>query len=260
MSDPIETWLDLPTFGVFACLTVVYGATALVILWICFGRLYGPRMKRFDGVVAPFFTSVSVMFALLTGFLASDIADRNRQAARAVQAEAAELRNIYTLSIASASDMKHIRASWAVYVKAAIADDWPAMARGDGADSVGAAYDRLLHDVSDPRIASDSSVAVHAALLNATVRLGTARSERLAIASDSTSELKWAVVLILGFITQIAIGAVHLTKPRAQIAALAIFSVAVIVSLGLVALQEHPFAGDVHIAPDLIQALLKLEG
>jgi len=91
------------------------------------------------------------------------------------------------------------------------------------------------------------------------VRLGTARSERLAIASDSTSELKWAVVLILGFITQIAIGAVHLTKPRAQIAALAIFSVAVIVSLGLVALQEHPFAGDVHIGPDLIRALLKLE-
>jgi len=91
------------------------------------------------------------------------------------------------------------------------------------------------------------------------VRVGTARSERLALAADNTSELKWSIVLILGIMTQIAIGVVHLQKRNAQIAALAIFSVSVVIALGLIALQEHPFAGEVRISAWPLQELLKLQ-
>ena len=79
-------------------------------------------------MVAPFFGAVGVLFALLTGFLASDIGDRNRQAARAVQAEVGELRNVYTLSVASATDMRGDPRGWDRYVKA---DDRGRLA-GDG--------------------------------------------------------------------------------------------------------------------------------
>ena len=48
----------------------------------------------------------------MAGFLASDIAERNRQAVRVVQAETAELRNVFTLSVASKPDMRDIRAAW----------------------------------------------------------------------------------------------------------------------------------------------------
>lgn len=256
----IETWLDLPSAGIFAVLTVLYAACAAAIVWVTFGRLLGPSVRRMDGVVAPFFGAVGILFALMAGFLASDIADRNRQAVRAVQAEAAELRNVFTLSVASKPDMRDIRAAWTAYVKAVIGEEWQTMADGHSAPAAAAAYDAMLREVSDPGIVTEAGAAVHAALVNATIHIGTARSERLALASDSTNEIKWAVVLILGVMTQISIGIVHLTKRDAQIGALTVFSLATVIMLGLIALQENPFAGDVRLAPTPLRELLRLQG
>lgn len=256
----IETWLDLPAAAVFGVLALLYLGTGTLITWTAFGGLIGARTRRLDGVVAPFFGSVALLFALLTGFLAGDIGDRNRQAARTVQAEVAELRNVFTLSVASASDMKAIRDNWAAYVKAVVNEEWKAMADGNSAPSVATAYDAMLREVSQPKIATDSGAAIHSALLTAAVRVGTARSERLALASDNTSELKWTMVLMLGIMTQIAIGLVHLQKFNAHVAALTVFSVAAVLALGLIAMQEHPFAGGVRLSPAPLQELLKLQG
>jgi hypothetical protein len=256
----IEAWLDLPSAAVFGLLALLYLCTGTLISWVSHGALLGPRVKHLEGVVAPFFGSVAVLFALLTGFLAGDIGDRNRQAARTVQAEVAELRNVFTLSVASASDMQAIREDWVAYVKAVVTDDWPAMTEGHSAASANTAYDALLREVSQPKIATESGAAVHSALVTAAIRVGTARSERLALASDNTSELKWAMVLMLGVMTQIAIGLVHLQKRNAHIAALSVFSIAAVLTLGLIAMQEHPFAGDVRLSPAPLQELLKLQG
>ncbi len=256
----IEAWLDLPAAAVFGVLALLYFCTAALIVWVVYGALLGPRVKQLDGVVAPYFGAIGVLFALLTGFLANDIGDRNRQAARAVQSEVAELRNLFTLSVASASDMHAIRNDWTAYIKAATGEEWSAMTVGESAPSVNAAYDDLLREVSHPKIADEAGAPVQSALLSAALRVGTARSERLALASDNTSELKWAIVLILGVMTQIAIGLVHLQRRNAHIAALTVFSVAVVCTLGLIALQEHPFAGSVRLGPAPLLELLKLQG
>jgi hypothetical protein len=50
---------------------------------------------------------------------------------------------------------------------------------------------------------------------------------------------------------------VHLQKRNAHVAALGVFSVAAVLTLGLIALQEHPFAGDVRLSPAPLQDLLK---
>lgn len=255
----IETWLDLSSAGVFLVLILFYGATGVAVAWLSFGAPLGRRIQKLDGVVPPFFGAVGILFALLTGFLASDIADRNRQAARAVQAEAGALRNVFALSIASVSDMREIRAACSDYLKAAIKDDWPAMEHGQQASSVNAAYDALLREVSDPKITSEAGAAVHGALLSATVRIGTARSDRLALAADRTSGLKWNVVLLLGVMTQIAIALVHLSKRNPNFAAIAVFSVAAVIALGLIGLQERPFAGDVRVPPTALQEVLRLQ-
>jgi hypothetical protein len=256
----IEAWLDLPAIALFAVLTVLFACTGTLIAWLAHGTPFGPRVRRLDGVVGPFFGAVGILFALLTGFLAGDIGDRNRQASRAVQAEIAELRNVYTLSVASASDMRAIRAAWTAYVKSVIADDWPALANGDHAAATDAAYENLLRETSIPKIATDSGAAVHAALLTAAVRVGTARSERLAIAADRTNDLKWEIVLILGVMTQVAVGLVHLAKRNPHIAALTVFSISAVATLGLIALQEHPFAGAVQVSSASYVQLLKQHG
>jgi hypothetical protein len=254
----IEAWLDLPSAALFAALAALYSATAAACVWLSCGAAVGPRLRRLDGVVAPFPAAIGVLFALLTGFLASDISDRNRQATRAVQVEASELRSVYTLSVASVSDMQGVRTALAAYLKTLIEDEWPAMAEDRQAGSAAAAYDALLRAVSDPKNAREAGAAVHAALLNATVRAGTARSDRLALAVDRTNNIKWALVLILGVMTQVSLVLVHLTRRPAQIAALAVFSVAATITLGLIALQERPFSGDVSVPPGPLHELTKV--
>ncbi len=254
----IRAWLDLSAPGIFVSLFVLYfGMTALLTV-VTFCRPLARKVQSLGGIVAPFFGSVAILFALLTGFLASDVGDRNRQAYRTVQTEAGELHNIYTLSIAAVSDMRTIRTALKAYVNSVVSEEWPAIADGQTSPHTDLLYDGLLREVSVPSIAKASGNAVHSALLNATIRLGTARNERLALAADHTNDLKWIIVILLGLFTQVAIALVHLERPRAFVASLTLFSIAVVVTLGIIALQEYPFYGAFQISPAPIQALQSL--
>ena len=107
----IRGWLDYPTSELFTALAAFYATTGALIVFISFNGKTARFTRHLEGVVAPFFGAVGVLFALLTGFLANDVADRNRQAVQAVQSEAGELRNIYTLSGATVAEMHTIRAA-----------------------------------------------------------------------------------------------------------------------------------------------------
>jgi len=253
----MHAWLELPAFAMFASLAILYLATGTALCWVIFHSPMRARIKSRTGIVG-LDTTVAILFALLTGFLASDVGERNQHAVRAVQTEASELRNLYTLSVASVSDMQAIRAALKRYVESAITTEWPAMAKLGNAPETRAAYDTLLREVSHPDLARDSGPVVHNAMMQAATRIGVARSERLALASDRTNTLKWVTVLILGVMTQIAIGVMHLERRGAQAAALVVFSLAAVVTLGLIALQEHPFDGAFRVTPAPLEDLLKL--
>lgn len=254
----IRAWLDLPPAGIFAVLFILYFGMMLLLAAMTFCRPLSKPVQSLNGVVAPFFNGVAILFALLTGFLANDVAVRGRQAYSAVHAEAGELRNVHTLSVASASDMRTIRAALKTYVNSVVADEWPAMDAMRSSPGTAVAYDNLLREVSMPSIAKDSGQAVHSALLTATVRAGTARNDRLALSGDHTNDLKWLVVIALGLLTQVGIALVHLEKPRAFLASLSVFATAAVVALGIIALQEYPFDGTFQVSPDPIKALQSL--
>lgn len=255
----IRAWLDLPAPQIFLVLIALYfGVSAVLIIATALPPLARP-IRSLKGVVAPFFTSVAILFALLTGFLGSDIGDRNRLANRAVQMEAAELRNVHTLSVASVSDMQAIRIALKAYAASVVTDEWPAMSHGESSPKTNAAFDQLLREVSDPRIGRDSGEAVQSALLTAAIRVGSARNDRIALSSDATNTLKWLSVLLLGVITQVAIALVHIDQSaRALAAALATFSVAAVVALGFIALQEYPFEGAFGVSREPIAKLTSL--
>ncbi len=254
----IRAWLELNTFGIFATLAVLYYGAALLLVYLGFSSPLRRPVQKTNGIVAPFFSSVAILFGLLTGFLASDVGERGRHAVRATQAEASEIRNVYALSVASASDMTDIRTALKVYVNSVLADEWPAMINSAPSPRTEAAYDGVLREVSDPGIARESGAPVQAALLSAAIRAGTARSERLSIAADQTNDLKWVSVLILGLLTQVGLALVHLDRPRAMLTALAVFGSAAIVALGMIGLQEHPYEGAFKVSTTPLEHLLTL--
>jgi hypothetical protein len=253
----INAWLELSTIPLFALLILFYGSSAALISWLCFGSPLKKPIQTLVGVVAPFFGAAGILFALLTGFLASDVGDRNRQAWRAVHAEGSAAASIYTLSIASISDMAAIRERLRDYLQSVITDEWPHMNDHGASSKTETALSMLLTELSDPKIAAEAGQAVHTALMNSALRARDARADRLSLAWDRTNDLKWTIVLILGVITQIAIGLVHLERPRAQVAALVVFSTAAVITLGLIALQEQPFAGPIRTSPEPIEQVLR---
>ncbi|MET0970917.1 MAG: hypothetical protein ABWY18_17095 [Tardiphaga sp.] len=254
----IRAWLDFSIFGTFATLMLLYYGAAVALVAITSLQRLQPGLKSLHGIVAPFFSSVAILFGLLTGFLANDIGERNRQAVRAVQTEAGEIRNIYTLSVASAIDMSAIRIALKAFVTSEVNEEWPAMLRNEPSPRTSVAYDSLLREISEPSLSRDASAVVHGAMMAAAVRTGTARNDRLSLSTDHTNELKWTSVLLLGLITQLALCLVHLERPRAMLVVLLVFGSGAIVALGLVALQERPFEGAFRVSPAPLERLLAL--
>jgi uncharacterized protein DUF4239 len=254
----IHAWLEFSLPGIFAVLAVLYAVTGGLIFWLTYYSPLGKTIRSCKGLTPSYFGAVAVLFGLLTGFLTADISDRNRQATRTVQAESEALTSMYALSIASASDMANIRNAIRAYTKSVLEDEWPLIARGDGAVKTEIALNALLQSVADPKIAGPAGQAVTNALVNLSLRVSGARSDRLALGADRSYDLKWFTVLFLCFMTQVALAAVHLEKPRPQAAALAIFSVAAIVALALIAEQESPFDGTLQVSRAPLEQVLKL--
>lgn len=256
----IDFWLELPLALLIAALAVGYVAFALILWALAFRLRTRGWVGSLNGVVAPFFASIAVLFALLTGFLGNDVWMRNRDAARAVLAEGEGLKALHTLSIAAVSDMSAIRTALRAYARSVLAEEWPRMAARGSAAATDAAMTELLREVANPAIARAAGQAVHGALLRTLLRVRNARSERLSLSTDRTNDLKWVCVLALGMITLIGIALVHLERPRAQLAALMVFCAAAVVALGLIAAQEQPFDGPLQVSPAPIEAALQSMG
>jgi hypothetical protein len=254
----LDFWFNLPVPALFAVLAATYALFGVLIHVVTFRSPLRTAAKNLEGIVPQMLAVIGLLFGLLTGFLAADIGDHNTQAARAVGAETNALHEVRTLSIASATDMTGIRDALREYVRSELQDEWPRMSDFGRSSKTEAAFGNLLREAADQKVAREAGAAVHTALLNAVSQVGRARSQRLAISTDATNTVKWITVLILAMITQVAIGLVHVEKPRAQIAALALFTSALVVALGLMAMQEWPFSGPLQISPAPLRAILDL--
>ena len=113
----IDVWLALPGWMLVSVLALFYAATGSAVWWVSFGRPLRDWAQGFKGVVAPFFGAVSVLFALQAGFLANDVVVRNREAVAAVNGEADAIREVFALSVASASDMTVIHRALVEYLQ-----------------------------------------------------------------------------------------------------------------------------------------------
>ena len=225
----------------------------MLIHTLSFAGFVRPHALTFVGIVPSYFTAIATLLALLTGFVASDTWERQRQGGRAAQSESDNVLAVYDLSVASAPDMSAIRKALQNYVDAVINDEWPQMANGRSSQRAADALGALLREAALPRFTAEAGAPTQAALLGAVLKIRSDRGERLSLNQHRTADSKWLALLILGALTQMAIGIVHLDRRRAQLAALAIFTASLVSTLGLIAVHEYPFDGPDAIKPTAMQ-------
>jgi hypothetical protein len=245
----VGAWLELPVLQQFLALGGFYATTGVALHLLAYHSPVSDWTRSFRGVVAPFFVSVALIFGLLLGFVAGEVWHRNADAAHVVRSEGEALFELVHLSQDTDPAGTKIQGLVRAYAQSLVGVEWPRMQEGKHAAESEAAFVSLLTAILDAPVSGNSGSAVQRARLDIAMKLHALRETRIDLASDRTDEIKWATLLILGLVSQLAIAAVHLEMPRPQIAALTIFSTAAIIGLGLVAIQEGPFSPPIEVSP-----------
>ncbi|MEX0759912.1 MAG: hypothetical protein WD100_10055 [Tistlia sp.] len=215
------------------------------------------RRFRLDGgvlPVAPFFVSVTTLFALFLGFLAADIWAEKRRASDAAYAERAALERFVTLSGPEVLDAADALAAAERYRRRVIEQEWGA-ARNGAADPETEAALRAMWSAAARLTGDASAVPASGHLFVALEGLSGARSDRLSIGAAHGGSTAWYSVLALWVFSFAALAVVHLDRPAAGRLAMTVFALATSVAFFFLILHDSPYGGGVRIDPSLLAEL-----
>jgi len=212
----------------------------LVAVLVCLAETRGPLaapLQKTTGIVAPYFTGIALLFALVTAQMLTEVWQKDNASRQSVQAEDDAIRALLHLA-----RVHGVEAAVLPPIKAYIA----AAAQENPFSRVGSkprrATDRAYEALQGSLVAAPGlGEATRSVLLATGVELRRARDRRLYNADDQTAAIKWASVLVLGALTQIAIMLVHIGHRRALRVSVWFFTVAFAFCLVLIAVFDAPF-------------------
>jgi hypothetical protein len=245
----IGIWLALPLPALLAILVLFFCTSAILLVWLSFGRTTGPAVQSFRGVVAPFIGAVAVVLAILIGFLANDIWDRDRRAAAAVRTEADQLLALNTLAATFNLPRDSLAAAIRAYASTVVKMEWPSMAHQQSSPEAEVALDQISKAIDGLHLSAGGRGDLDRLMFDTALTLRTARNTRLALSQDQSENVKWLSVLALAVMSQVSVALVHLERARAQIAAITVLTVSLVMIIGLLAAHESPFAPPLAISP-----------
>ncbi|CAN5906511.1 hypothetical protein BH11PSE13_BH11PSE13_23850 [soil metagenome] len=227
----------------FAYGAVVFGTSCVLLDFLHARYAVHPKLLP----VGPAFQVLTVLFALLLGFLAADIWSQQRQAVEAVFKEEISVQRLVDLSGSAALDDAAARPLIEQY-RTAVADrEWGA--HFNRIADVSASTALLSLRLLGAKMAQGGKPPVLTADWMRSVNdLEEARHRRLLIGADTTDNSQWSVVLVLTFFAAAALAACHMDRPPAGRLVLLLFSIGVSIVLWQLARHTNPYnGGDIQI-------------
>ncbi|AMM24989.1 bestrophin-like domain [Variovorax sp. PAMC 28711] len=238
----LDLLFDLPAAAQLLCF-IVYGGVVLAVSLVILSTLHARYVRNPKLLpVGPAFQVLTVLFALLLGFLAADIWAQQRQAVDAAFKEGVSLQRLRDLAGPTALDTADASPMLAQYQMAVTGREW-GLNFNHAADPAAAAAINALR-LHGAQLARDGKPAVLAAEWMRSVNdLEEARYRRLLIGSDATDNSQWAIVLLLTFFAAAALAACHMDRPPAGRLILALFCLGVAIVLWQLARHTNPYNG-----------------
>ena len=241
-------WLQFHPLLVLLVLLAIFTVSSIATHWLqCHSRL----SVRFAGgaLGLPTSVSISTLFALFAAFLLADTMARNNGAQQAVEAEVAALMGLAVASETIPEGGAELRAAISSYATLVVEEEWPLMKEEQASPAVGRALVELLRLVYEKPAHKGVSTAIHGNMLTLTQKIVDARADRLTTVTTHFQSLSWTALFLLGFLTQFALGMGFLDRPASNRAVLVLFSLAAVVALWLIAIQDNPFRGPFRVSP-----------
>jgi hypothetical protein len=250
--------LDLPVLAMTAViLGVTWFGTALIYLTVT--RLAtGERARAFKAISPGILPPMSLMFALLVGFLAAQDWGDAERAHTAVNREASSLRAVVLLAAAFPGEPEtKIRKNIQDHIEDVVTREWPAMAHGNA--TLAMAPPRLAEALRVVILwvpSGEGQVAAQREMIGALESALDARRQRIILSHSSINWVKWLVLLLEAALTLVAIAMIHSDNPRSNRIILGIFSTAVGLAVVLLASHSGPFSGEISVQPTVLQQVM----
>jgi hypothetical protein len=250
--------LDLPVLAMTAViLGVTWLGTALIYLTVT--RLAtGERARAFKAISPGILPPMSLMFALLVGFLAAQDWGDVERAHTAVNREASSLRAVVLLAAAFPGEPEaKIRKNIQDHIEDVVTREWPAMAHGNA--TLAMAPPRLAEALRVVILwvpSGEGQVAAQREMIGALESALDARRQRIILSHSSINWVKWLVLLLEATLTLVAIAMIHSDNPRSNRIILGIFSTAVGLAVVLLASHSGPFSGEISVKPTVLQQVM----
>jgi hypothetical protein len=248
----IRAWLQLHPLAILPALLLVFLCIGAVIHWLQHHSPWSARLKQ-GALGLPTFVAVSTLFALFAAFLLADTMARKERASQAVQSESAAILGLGIASEAAGAGGETIRAAILAYADSVVVDEWPRLLQETSSETTEQALLVLLRTVRDAANDNVLPSSIHGQMLSLAQAIVEARMDRIAIVANHYQQFSWSALFLLGFLTQFVIGMGFLDRASANRHAIVIFSLAAVVALWLLAIQDNPFRRPVQVSPDAIQ-------
>ena len=228
--------LQLPVLAMGAIiLGLIYLGTA-IIYWSVMALAKRDRLRvAFKAISPGMLPPISVVFALLVGFMAAQVWSDSEKANTAVNSEASALRDAMLISTAFPDSEHRMKALIRSYIEEAVSQEWPAMAQQNATLSLPATTPGQLDAQRE--------------LVSAFKTAFDARRTRIILSSSTVNWVKWTVLLAQAAVMLVAIAMVHCDNALANKIILTIFATSVGVAVVLVASHARPFTGEISVQP-----------
>src|SRR5262245_44607326 len=238
MAASMSDWLlNLPVVWMAV---VVFG-----IVYICTAALYllitklavGDRARSFKAISPGMLPPLAVVFALLVGFLAAQVWSEAERANAAVNREASALREVIILAAGFSGDAEqHLRDLVRRHIQDAVAQEWPAMARGEATLTLAPpALVEALRMTLKLNPQGEGQTAAQREIVASLQSALDARRQRIILSRSSINWVKWTALLLQAALTLLTVALVHSDNRLANRTILTIFATGIGVAVVLLA-------------------------
>ncbi len=247
--------------------TILIGlGTALSMLGPALVRRYVTleRLTANNEIAGFKYAVLGVLYAVLLAFAIIVVWQKFSDAETSVVQEAGAATTIYRLSQGMGEKpAADLRAGITAYLQAAIADDWPAMDRGEPSANEAArkALDAIYVTLLQSNIAQNSGNPVMSELLYQLDQMTQARRARLIAAEGAVPGVIWLVLLGGAVITIVFTFFFGTQNLRVQILMTGMLAMLIFGELLTIIAIDRPFTGPVKVEPTaLIEVLADFRG
>lgn len=246
MFQSLEAFLSLPIPLIALIMLALWGGIALAVHAVVVPRLCGPDGKRLGRFEAEVTSQIALAFGLLISFNAVWLWDRGDRVREAVIGEAAALQTVLDES-EQLPNRAEILAAVHDYARDCVEREWPLLSHS------AATTDRTPQTIRLRVLARDTNGPVHDAIVAALQ----SRDTRIREGQLTMPRSRWGIVVVLGILTLVSIGALHGDSPRGRVLALSLVTLAISFCFVVLIVNGRPFVGEYAIAPEGLQRIVE---